>query len=456
MSKTGTGPSQPAELQAFLEHHPAPEFVDAIITDCNGIARGKRLPGDALARIHDKGVYLPASTLVLDIWGNEVEATGLVSATGDADHNCMPVAGSLRPLPWSSRPGAQLLLQMLTPAGEPWEGDPRNVLARITARLTERGYRPVVATEIEFRLFSAELDASGAPAPPARPAANGPAQLYGLEDLDLRAEVFAEIHAACCAQGLPADTLIAEQSDAQFELNLLHVDDAVLAADHAILLKRTIKAVARRHGLLASFMAKPFGDEAGNGQHVHVSLVDAEGNNAFSLNGEPSRLLHQAVGGLVDSMCDATALFAPHANSYRRFQPNCHMPLTATWGFDNRMTAVRVPLASPQATRVEHRVAGADANPYLVLAAVLAGIDHGIANGLEPPPQTSGDCEPEGTVRLPDTWERGLDVFRDSGFIAEYFGAEYRRMYTTCKEQEQAQFRRQVPRSEYATYLGSI
>ncbi len=456
MNQPGTATSTPPEVEAYLAHHPAPAFVDAVIFDCNGIARGKRLPGEALARLYTKGLCLPASTLLLDIWGNEVEGTGLVARTGDADHECAPVAGSLRPVPWSPRPGAQVLLQMQTPDGTPWEADPRNILIRARDRLIARGYRPVVASEIEFRLFAAESAVDGTPAPAPRPTSNGPAQLYGLDDIALRSELFAEIEAACHAQGLPADTLIAEQSEGQFELNLLHVDDAVLAADQAVLLKRTIKAVARRHGLLASFMAKPFGDQAGNGQHVHVSLVDAQRRNRFSTADSPSPLLYRAVGGVIDSMRDATALFAPHANSQRRFQPNCHMPLTATWGFDNRMTAVRVPLAKAAETRIEHRVAGADANPYLVLAAVLGGIEHGIDNDIEPPPQAEGDRDPPGTVALPDTWERALDAFRSSPFIATCLGEPYQQMFTACKEQEQAAFRRQVPQAEYATYLGAI
>lgn len=451
-----TADSEPAEAAAYRARHGTPEVVEALITDLNGIARGKRLPGSALDRLFHKGVYLPASTLVLDIWGSEVEATRLVSASGDADLNCLPVAGSLRPVPWNQRPAAQVMLQMRTPADTPWHGDPRNVLAAVVERLHARGYRPVVATEIEFRLFAGDVAADGAPVPAARPPAFGPAQLYGLDDLALRGDVFADIERACRAQGVPADTLITEQSDGQFELNLLHVDDPLLAADQAILLKRTIKAVARRHGLLASFMAKPFGDQAGNGQHVHVSLLDDGGHNAFDAGGEPAALLHRAVAGLIATMPAATALFAPHANSFRRFQPHSHMPLTATWGFDNRMSAVRVPLAGPAATRIEHRVAGADANPYLVLAGVLAGIDHGIAGEREPPPPMAGNAEPAGTVRLPDTWERALDAFRDDPVMGDYLGAAYQHMFTACKEQEQAVFRRHVPRAEYATYLGSI
>jgi len=456
MTASTPSSSLPADVRAYLEQHPAPEVVDACIVDCNGILRGKRVPGEALERLYTKGLCLPASSLLLDIWGSEVEETDLVAATGDADHNCFPVPGSLRPMPWSRRPAAQLLMRMETPDGEPWSGDPRNQISQLAARLAEHGYRPVVASEIEFRLFRAEAGPDGHPQLPPRPAACGHPQLYGFDDLELRADLFAEIEAACAAQGLPADALIAEQSESQFELNLRHVDDPVLAADQAILFKRTLRAVAQKHGLMASFMAKPFGDESGNGQHVHVSLVDADGNNAFTEEGCPSRLLHQAVAGLIDSMRDATALFAPHANSFRRFQPNSHMPLQADWGFDNRMAALRVPLATPAATRIEHRVAGADANPYLVIAAILAGMEHGIRNKMEPPSETHGDRVPAGTPWLPHSWELATNAFRDSDFIAEYFGTDYRRMYTAVKEHEQAAMRRHVPRAEYDTYLGSI
>jgi len=446
----------PEQAAKFLEAHPRIEFLEAFLTDANGIARGKRVSAESLVRLYRSGLCLPASTLVLDVWGNEVEATGLVFATGDADHPCYPVPGSLRPLPWSDGRGAQVMLRMQTPSGEAFAADPRNILARVANRFAERGETPVVATELEFRLFDAEFDGAGIPHPPARLARAGGSQLYGLDEIDAMDVVFADIEEACRAQDLPADTIIAEQSDGQYELNLRHVADPVLAADHAVLLKRTIKAVARRHGLLASFMAKPFGHESGNGLHVHMSLLDAEGRNVFAGGEGPTPRLRHAVGGLAATMTDAMLVFAPHANSFRRFQVDSHAPLGPTWGFDNRTTAVRIPLSAPDALRVEHRVAGADANPYLVLAAVLAGIDHGLSGAVEPPPETEGSAFEQHARGLPETWEEALVAFRASGFIADYLGTEYRRLFSACKEQEQARFRREVPPVEYRTYLGTI
>lgn len=447
----------PPEVDAFLNRAPSPEFVEAFVVDINGIMRGKRLPISALPRLYNKGMCLPASTLLLDIRGQEVERTGMVLDTGDRDHECKPVVDSLRPLPWSQRPGGQLFLQMFTPEGEPFAGDSRNVLSGVLARLTSRGLTPVVATELEFRLFDLEPDKEGRPRP-AGPTSTrgGRSQLYGLDELDRLDPLLSDIETACAAQHLPIDTLIAEQGEGQYEINLVHVADALLAADQALLLKRTIKACARRHGMAASFMAKPFGDSSGNGLHIHVSLLDDRGDNVFDNAGEPSDMLMHAVAGLVDTMADATAIFAPHANSYRRFQAGCHAPMDATWGIDNRTTALRLPLAEPTATRIEHRVAGADANPYLVLAAVLAGIDHGLARALSPPPQTQGNAAEQACPALPDAWGSALTQFENSAFIAEYLSADYQNWFSACKRQEREWLRRIVPASEYDAYLQTV
>lgn len=447
----------PADADAFMQSRPRPEYIEAFVVDINGIVRGKRLPISALSRLYEKGLCLPASTLLLDIRGEEVEATGLVLETGDADHTCKPAAGSLRPLPWARRPGGQLFLQMLSPDGQPFAGDSRNVLAGVLERLRERGLTPVVATELEFRLFDAELDEQGHPHPAQQATGAGRrSQLYGLDELNRLDALFADIEHACEAQGLPVDTVIAEQGEGQYEINLEHVDDALLAADQTLLLKRTIKASARAHGLVASFMAKPYGDSSGNGMHAHISLLDEQGDNVFTRDGEPSEMLMHAVAGLVRTMEDASAIFAPHANSYRRFQPGSHVPMAPTWGIDNRTTALRLPLAVPAATRIEHRVAGADANPYLVLAAILAGIDHGLEQPQTPPPQTHGNAYDQHPASLPDAWGTALTSFENSRFIADYLGGDYQRWFAACKRQEREAMRQTVPTAEYDLYLETV
>ena len=441
----------------MLSDGPELAFVEAYVVDINGLLRGKRLPAGMLSRLYAKGINLPASTPLLDIWGEEVEGTGLILSTGDADKCCHPVPHSLRPMPWTRRPAAQLLLAMVDDDGRGFAGDPRAKLAAIIERLAARGLRAVVATELEFRLFEAEPDASGLPVPAYRATAPGRrSQLFGLDELEGLDDMLGEIEAACVAQGLPVDTLISEQGEAQYEINLEHVDDALLAADQALLLKRTIKAVARKHELTASFMAKPFGDSSGNGMHVHISLIDEAGRNVFADDTGPDSRLMQCVAGLIATMHESTAVFAPHNNSYRRFQPGSHAPMAASWGIDNRTAAVRLPLAEPAATRIEHRVAGADANPYLVLAAVLAGMEHGMANRLTPPPETKGDAIRDDAVYLPDAWGTAIDAFAESAFIEDAFGTMFRDWYVAAKRQERERLRRVVPAAEHDAYLRSV
>jgi len=457
MSEQGTRRVPQTEAAAFLARHPDTAFIEALLVDLNGIARGKRLPVGALRRVYESGVNLPASTVALDVWGRDVEASGLIFETGDADHPCWPVPGSLRPLPWGRRRGASLLLRMDTPAGTPFGGDPRNVLAAVLARFTAEGLTPVVATELEFRLFQEGAGEDGPPRPPDRLHRHGNrSQLYGLDELDSLESLLVDVEHACAAQGLPTDTVIAECEDGQYEINLRHVPDALLAADQAVLLKRTIKAAARRHGLIASFMAKPFGEQAGNGLHVHVSLLDRAGRNLFAATEGPGSLLPQALAGLAATMRESTAVFAPHANSFRRFHPAAHVPLAPTWGHDNRTTALRIPLGRPDARRIEHRVAGADANPYLVLAAILGGIHHGLARELTPPPETAGNAYAQHRPSLPDGWGAALAAFEGSEFVGEYLGRLCQRLFSTCKRQERERFRRSVPQIEYDTYLGTI
>jgi glutamine synthetase len=221
-----------------------------------------------------------------------------------------------------------------------------------------------------------------------------------------------------------------------------------------MMLQRVIRGVARQHGLLATFMAKPFGDLAGNGMHLHCSLVDRQGNNAFHGGSEGGNtLLRQAIAGTLAVMADSMLLFAPNLNSYRRFQRGTHAPLAPSWGYENRTVAVRVPADVPEATRLEHRVAGADANPYLVVAAVLAGMLFGIENGLQPPPALEGNAYDQLPPSLPRYWPDALARFEESAFIRDYFGEQFARVYTILKRQELDEFDRQVTPLEYDACL---
>jgi glutamine synthetase len=242
-----------------------------------------------------------------------------------------------------------------------------------------------------------------------------------------------------------------ESGPGQFEINLKHKADAVGAATDGLLLKRCVKAAAKAHGLEATFMAKPHHEWPGSGMHLHASLFDRDGHNVFS--GDPmSPLFRHAIGGLQATMCDFMAVWAQSANSYRRYVPKNYVSMAAHWGFNNRNVALRIPRASGPATRVEHRVAGADANPFLVLAAILTGIRHGMANKIEPGPVAEGDPDGCDAPQLPTIWFNALEGFHKSRVVRDAFGPAFQDVYYRLKQTERANFERIVTSLDHAWY----
>jgi glutamine synthetase len=450
----------PEDLQTLLAlpgHEQA--HVDLLLPDCNGILRGKRITAAALEKVYADGVCLPMSLIAADILGNTVEETGLGYDIGDEDRICRPVPGSLKPVPWSPRPALQLMLQMEDGAGGWYPAHPRQVLDRVLARYRAAGITPVVAVELEFYLFDRQADAQGRPQPTINPSSglrNASTQVYSIDDLDENAAFIQAVSQACQAQGIPADTAVAEYAPGQFEINLKHRADALAACDDAVLLKRVIKSVAARQGALASFMAKPLAGQAGSGLHLHVSLLDAQGNNLLACTPQaPSAALRHAVGGLQASAADNLLLFAPHANSYRRFVANAFVPLNDSWGFNNRTVAMRVPHSNPANTRIEHRIAGADANPYLVAAAVLAGILDGLERKPDPGAPVVGNAYDQFEARRPH-WRQAIEQFLDSEFAARWYGSDFRHVYGQQKLREMHDFSALVSDLDYQWYLRTV
>ncbi|TAA07938.1 glutamine synthetase family protein [Pseudoxanthomonas winnipegensis] len=444
---------------ATLAALPDLEAIDLLLPDMNGLLRGKRVTRQALDKVFADGVCLPMSLIATDITGNTVEETGLGYDIGDEDRICRPVPGSLRPVPWTPRPTAQLLLAMEDGAGGLFEANPRQVLARVVQRFADLGLTPVVAIELEFYLFDRLPDAHGRPQPAINPntgARNTSTQVYSIEDLDDNRDFIDAVAAVCRAQDIPADTAVAEYAPGQFEINLRHRADALQACDDAVMLKRAIKAVAQRQSLQASFMAKPLVDQAGSGLHVHVSLLDAQGSNVFAGTAQaPAAPLLHAIGGLQASAADTMLLFAPHANSYRRYVPNAFVPLGRSWGYNNRTVAMRIPHSDAANTRIEHRIAGADANVYLACAAVLAGMLHGLEQRLDPGPPIVGNAYVQTEQHNPH-WRGSIEDFLGSAFIAEHFGERFRHLYGQQKRKEQRGFDTQVTDLDYAWYLRAV
>ena len=245
----------------------------------------------------------------------------------------------------------------------------------------------------------------------------------------------------------------------QFEVNLHHVPDPVLACDHAVLLKRAVKAVARRHDLAASFMAKPFADYAGCGLHVHISLLDDEGNNVFAGecdDGPFSDTLRHAIGGMIETMAESMAIFAPNANSYRRFAGGLYTSMSSSWGTNHRELALRIPLSSARNTRVEHRVSGADANPYLAMAAILAGIHHGITNECDPGTMVKTSEVIDHEPNLPGYWEAALDAFEQGEILPVYLGEDYHKVFASCRREECDRFRAEISNRDFDWYLRNV
>jgi glutamine synthetase len=438
-----------AAWQAFRERCPEVRTVDLILPDLVGIARGKRLAADAFEAALGGGLAFPSSLYGLDATGANVDASGLIWERGDADLPCRIDATTLAPVPW--RPGgAQVLAGLGGPDGRPFFADPRAVLAAVAARFEPLGLIPVAALELEFTLLEGRLGRDGRPRIRGHP---GIGAVYGLDPLDAEDGFLERLRDYCARQGLPAKSAVSEYAPGQLEVNLGHVADPVRAADQAFLLKRAIKAAARAEGRQATFMAKPFAERAANGMHVHVSLVDRGGANHFAA--EPAALRH-AIGGLQATMAEAMLLFAPNANSFRRLRPKSYAPTAPTWGHNNRTVALRVPLGPPAAQRVEHRTAGADANPYLVLAAVLAGIHHGLSHRLEPDAPITGNAYAEVEPSLPLSWDGAIDALAAAAVLPDYLGAGFCRLYRVCRAAERDRFADLVTPAEYAWYLATV
>lgn len=457
-------PDARAELRAFLDQHPEVRFFDVFLNDLNTVERGKRIDRAGIEKVYRDGMPLPGSMYALDVLGGTVQSTGLGFDEGDADRPCRPIPGSLVPVPWQSEGVAQLQVAMHEHDGRAFFGDPRHVLARVLDRFHRLNLRPVIALEYEFYLVDRERDARGQPQPPPSPLTGRRefrTQINSMTDLGDWSALLAAIESTCRTQRIPTTSALAEYGPGQFEVNLQHHDDALRACDEALRFKRAVRGVARAQGCEATFLAKPYREMAGSGLHVHVSLIDAAGRNIFE-SGEPtgSTELRHAVAGLLDTLGDGMLVCAPGPNSYRRLRPEAYVPMTASWSVNNRGSAVRIPVSDAANRRIEHRLAGADANPYLVVAWVLAGMHRGLSRGAEPPPPVAGNAyrekEAEGREPLPMHWASAIPRFAASPLAQEYFGKPFTSLFATVKQAELDDFNSYVTPLEIEWYLGPI
>ena len=455
-----------AELENFLQSHPEIQMLELLMPDINGILRCKRIHKREFVSLFDRSFKAPLSVPLLGIM-SELYDEGLSHdlLAGDPDQLLLPIAESLAPIPWLESATAQVLGGFADMDLTPSWSDPRNVLAKVLDQYASKKLKPVVATELEFYLLADNNESNPAPLMgniPGTDLKQEGIQYCMSDDLFDCDSVLDDIRIACEVQNVPLTAIHSEFSAGQWEINTHHTDDPVTACDHAVLLKRIVKGVARKHGLSATFMAKPFDALAGSGLHIHASIYDRDGRNIFAeRSGESSAVvsdtLRHAIGGLSDILSESMAIFAPNANSYRRFKAGAFAPSCHSWGHNHREVALRIPVSSPDNRRVEHRVAGADANPYLVMAAVLAGLLHGMDKKLDPgEPIPSGADLSNAKVTLPRRWDEALALFRSSSTLPEYLGKTYCETFAVLRQGECDDYHDRVSNLDYEWYLRAL
>lgn len=452
-------PPDPRPVSSDRSRVPDPNSrVDVLCVDMNGILRGKWVPASNLDKALNGQIRLPLSTQSLDIWGEDNDAlTGLSQSIGDPDGVCQADERTLAPLPWAN--GHQILTTLHNLDDTPSFMDPRAILADVVRRFQRYGWTPVVAIELEFYLLDGNPQHGLAPSPPAALCPGGLSkglQLYELDTMEALSDVLGTIRQFAVAQQLPADTLIAEFGPGQFEVNLEHRADALAAADDAISFKRLVARAAGCHNLGSTFMAKPYTDQSGSGMHLHVSVVDDAGRNIFDQDNGAGHL-EAAIGGVIQSLLDTQAVFAPHANSYRRLQPDCFAPIECSWGRDHRGAAVRVPEWRGTGARLEHRVAGADASPYLVAATLLGSVLSGLEQRIAPPPAIEDAASAEYQAEaLTHDWLAAIERFSESAAMADILGTKYRDLFSTVKRHEAQRLLAMVTDIDHQAYLARL
>lgn len=428
--------AEAAELERWLRENRITE-VECLVSDLAGIARGKILPrARFLGTFAEDSLRIPESIFIQTVTGNYVESE--VLTVTEPDIRLRPDPGTIRIVPWYSEATAQVICDAFYRDGAPVHVAPRQVLRNILALYAERGWRPVVAPELEFYLAERNLDPDYPLVPPKGRSGRAETgrQSYGIDAVNEYDPLFEDIYAFCEAQAVDIDTLIHESGAAQVEINFNHGDPLEMA-DQAFLFKRTVRQAALRHEIYATFMAKPYEREPGSAMHIHQSLVDPEtGRNLFvDAEGSNTSLFLSYIAGLQRYMTAAMPLFAPYVNSYRRLVPYYAAPVNTYWGYDNRTVGLRVPDARPEARRIENRVPGADANPYLAIAATLACGWLGMTQHLEPTDPFEGNAY-ERRFALPRYLPDAMNKLKASGEFKEMLGADFVAVLLEVKQAE--------------------
>ncbi|MCT4557200.1 MAG: glutamine synthetase family protein [Pelagimonas sp.] len=447
----------PGASAQWLTDNPQIHSVRTLACDLNGIARGKRLPLSSAGKIVQSGARMPVSALNLDIWGEDIEDSPLVFESGDADAALLPTERGFVPMPWLGDGAALLPMWMYHEDGSAFDGDPRHALNAVVQRYRAQGLTPVVAMEMEFYLVDDSGDSLQAPLCPRTGKRRTTTDILSVDALDAYDAFFTDLYDACAVMEIPADAAISEGGQGQFEINLLHQNDPLRAADDAWFFKLLVRGMARKHGFAATFMAKPYGDQAGSGMHTHFSVLDDQGRNIFDDGSDQgSDRLGHAVAGCVAALADSTLIYAPHANSFARMVPGAHAPTGVCWAYENRTSAIRIPGGAPAARRIEHRVAGGDVNPYLSLAAILGAALNGLDDRAQPPDPIQGNAYDLDLPQVATDWDSAIARFDTSPLVARIFTPELIRNLTLTKRQELRKMASLEAQAQTQIYLETV
>jgi glutamine synthetase len=432
-----TVPHDPAYIQQWMDEHRITE-VECLIPDMAGQARGKIVPRHKYNPA--VGLRLPEAVLTMTVTGDYPEKD--FTSVADGDMVLTPDATTLRPVPWAKEPTAQIIHDCYRFDGSETPLSPRSVLRRMIKLYEDEGWKPVIAPEMEFYLVQVEPDEDIPLKPPVGRTRRTEAgmQSFSIDSVNEYDDIFDVMYDWCEAQGIQLDTLIHEMGTAQMEINLDHGDPLPLA-DQVFLFKRTVREVAIRHNMYATFMAKPMQGQPGSAMHIHQSVVSAStGQNIFSRpNGDASDEFFHFIGGLQTYLPAATAVFAPYVNSYRRLSRFTSAPINLSWGYDNRTCGLRVPHSGPEARRVENRLAGVDVNPYLAIAVSLACGYLGMQQRIRPSDPTSGSAY-EQPHQLPRHLDDAIERLTACKPLAELFGSHFLETYSAIKETEYQEY----------------
>lgn len=435
------------EIQGFCHQHPEIDEVDIICSGMTPNVWGKRYPMAKLAKLVGE-LKMPRGNGLMSPVGQYIPVLEYNDTDGDPDANLQFIPNTLKVIPWQKN-RAQIMVSTVN-TDAPFEGEPRVILDRVIKKLNAQNLFPTVAFELEFYLIDKNLNADGHIQVP-KNAFNGrpdKSAVLCMDRLDAYSDVLREIRECCTAQGIESTAISSEIGAGQFEINLNHSSDALQAADDVIQYKRIIKAAAMKHGYDATFMAKPYMEDAGSGMHMHVSVYDEKGENQFSKDN--NKMLYQAVGGLLDTLHGALALLASNPNAYRRYVPDLAIATQKSWGHENRYVAVRIPSSNEKNTRIEHRVPAADANPYLALSALLGGIYAGIKNNANPGEEFEGLACYEHLY--PKTLDAALDELEKDSALKDALGEHFVEIYVAYKRSEIKEFNNYISAREYSWY----